>query len=75
MKTTSTIFSIKLQIPQQQQQATLTVRPTGITTQATVQQNRTDFIPIASNNPIISASAANAAKNSNNDGYVYIVKE
>lgn len=58
---------------QQQQQATVQVRP--MTSQATVisqpLQNRQEFIPIASNNPVLSASVANSARNNNStDGYV-----
>ncbi|VDI37753.1 Hypothetical predicted protein [Mytilus galloprovincialis] len=61
------------QMSQQQQQATVQVRP--MTSQATVisqpLQNRQEFIPIASNNPVLSASVANSARNNNStDGAI-----
>ncbi|CAC5368001.1 LIN54 [Mytilus coruscus] len=60
------------QMAQQQQQATVQVRP--MTSQATViaqpLQNRQEFIPIASNNPVLSASVANSTRNNNSEGAI-----
>ena len=62
-----------IQLPQQQ--TTVAVRPATVATQAQVVatqalQNRAEYIPIASSNPVISASAANAARNNAGEGYV-----
>jgi hypothetical protein len=51
------------------------VRPATVTTQTQVVatqalQNRAEYIPIASSNPAISATAANAARNNAGEGYV-----